>query len=89
MMNKLHDFLKNITAKIEDIFKTGNQKKIIIKDENGESYIELPLLIAIILTIAAPIVALVGFFAGVAARFSIEMSNRQKSRIILVDEDKV
>ena len=49
----------------------------------------MPLLIAIILTIAAPVVALIGFFAGVAARFSIESVEKEKSGIIIINDEKI
>jgi hypothetical protein len=89
MLNKTKEIMKNLFKNIEELFSTGNKRKIIIKDQNGESYIEIPLLIALIITVAAPVVTLIGFFAGIAAGFSMETAEKKKRKIILVNEKEI
>lgn len=64
---------KELLQKIEDLIHEGNVRRIIIKDSNGKVFIEIPLTIGIVGTIAAPIMAAVGALAGLVANFTIEV----------------
>lgn len=72
---------QDLLAKIEELIKEGNVRRIIIKDADGKPYIEIPLTIGVIGVIAAPVVAAIGALAGVVAKFTVE--------IIRVEEDEV
>ncbi|MCF6270245.1 MAG: DUF4342 domain-containing protein [Melioribacteraceae bacterium] len=64
---------KELLKKIEDLIREGNVRRIIIKDANGKTFIEIPLSVGVIGMIAAPIVAAIGALAGVVANFTIEV----------------
>lgn len=64
---------KELLSKIEEIIKEGNVRRIIIKDTDGKTFIEIPLSIGVIGVIAAPIVAAIGALAGVVAKFTVEV----------------
>lgn len=64
---------KELINKIEELIHEGNIRRIIIKDSNGKTFIEIPLTIGIVGTIAAPIMAAVGALAGLVANFTIEV----------------
>lgn len=64
---------KELLDKIEEIIKEGNVRRIIIKDSNGKTFIEIPLSIGVIGVLAAPVVSAVGALAGVVANFTIEI----------------
>lgn len=64
---------KELLAKIEELIHEGNVRRIIIKDSNGKVFIEIPLTIGIVGTLAAPIMAAVGALAGLVANFTIEV----------------
>jgi hypothetical protein len=57
--------------KIRDLIHEGNVRRIIIKDEQGHTFMEIPLTIAAIGTVLAPILAAVGAIAALVAHFEI------------------
>ena len=60
-----------LADKISDLIHEGNVRRIIIKDEKGHTYLEIPLTIAAIGVIAAPVVAAVGAIAALVANFTL------------------
>lgn len=57
--------------KIRELIHEGNVRRIIVKDERGHTYVEIPLTVASIGVIAAPVLAAVGAIAALVARFDI------------------
>lgn len=68
---------KELLAKIEELIKEGNATRIIVKDEHGKTFIEIPVTVGVIGAIFAPIVAAVGALAGIAANYTVEVINRE------------
>lgn len=64
---------QELLKKIEELIHEGNVRRIIIKDADGKTFIEIPLSVGVIGMIAAPIVAAVGALAGVVANFTVEV----------------
>ncbi|MDP3581031.1 MAG: DUF4342 domain-containing protein [Ignavibacteria bacterium] len=64
---------KDLLAKIEDLIKEGNARRIIIKDEKGRTYIEIPVTIGVIGVVLAPILSAVAAIAALASNFSVEV----------------
>ncbi|MBZ0179315.1 MAG: DUF4342 domain-containing protein [Melioribacteraceae bacterium] len=64
---------KELLKKIEELIHEGNIRRIIIKDADGNPYIEIPLTIGIVGTLAAPVMAAIGALAGLVANFTIEV----------------
>jgi hypothetical protein len=64
---------KELLKKVEELIKEGNARRIIIKDEKGRTFIEIPVTIGIIGAVCAPILAAVGALAGMAANFTVEV----------------
>lgn len=62
---------KDLADKIRDLIHEGNVRRIIVKDEHGHTYLEIPLTVASIGVIAAPVVAAVGAIAALVAKFDI------------------
>ncbi|MBE9480738.1 MAG: DUF4342 domain-containing protein, partial [Bacteroidetes bacterium] len=55
----------------------GNVRKIIIKNEEGKTYLEIPVTIGIVGALIAPVLAAVGAIAALAANFKIEVIKRE------------
>lgn len=68
---------QELLKKIEELIREGNIRRIIIKDGDGKTFIEIPLTVGVIGMIAAPIVAAVGALAGVVANFTVEVIKRE------------
>lgn len=64
---------KELLAKIEELIKEGNARRIIIKDEKGRTYIEIPVTIGVIGVVLAPILAAVAAIAALASSFTVEV----------------
>lgn len=67
---------KELLAKIEELIKEGNATRIIVKDENGKTFIEIPVTVGVIGAMFAPIVAALGALAGMAAHYTVEVINK-------------
>jgi hypothetical protein len=62
---------QDLADKIRELIHEGNVRRIIVKDERGHTYLEIPLTVASIGVIAAPVVAAVGAIAALVAKFDI------------------
>jgi hypothetical protein len=65
-----------ILAKIKEIIKEGNARRIIIKNEKDEIIMEFPLTIGAIGVVLAPIFAAVGALAALVTSCTIEVEKR-------------
>jgi len=83
---------KELLNKIEDLIKEGNIRRIIIKDNEGKTFIEIPLSFGVIGVLAAPIVVALGALAGVVANFTVKViktdDNKYAEFTDIVDEDE-
>jgi len=78
-MNEFNVKAKELLAKVEELIKEGNARRIIIKDEKGRTYLEIPVTIGILGALCAPILAAVGALAGMAANFTIEVVRKDEN----------
>jgi Domain of unknown function (DUF4342) len=62
---------QDLAAKITELIQEGNVRRIIIKDERGNTFMEIPLMVAAVGVILAPILAAVGAIATVVSRFEV------------------
>jgi hypothetical protein len=62
---------KDLVDKVRSLIHEGNVRRIIIKDEQGHTFIEIPITFAAIGIIAAPVLAAVGAISAMAAKFTI------------------
>jgi hypothetical protein len=77
-MNQLGDLFeqfkvhgKDLAAKIKDLIHEGNVRRIIVKNEQGHTFMEIPLTVATVGVVAAPILAAVATIAGMVANFTL------------------
>lgn len=64
---------EDLLAKIKQLLHEGNVSRIIIKNEEGKIYLEIPITVGVIGAIFAPVLAAVGALAALAANFTIEI----------------
>jgi hypothetical protein len=65
-----------IIEKIKSIVKEGNARKIIIKNENGETIAEFPLTVGAVGALLAPILAAVGAIAGLLTKCTLVVEKK-------------
>ena len=70
---------KDLVEKIKDLIHQGNIRRIIIKNQTGHTFLEIPLTFAAIGIIAAPILAAIGAIAALVSDFTIVVEKREES----------
>lgn len=68
---------EDLLKKIKEIIHEGNVNRIIIKSEEGKTYVEIPVTIGVIGTILLPVLAAIGALAAMAANFTIEVVRKE------------
>lgn len=67
---------EDITEKIKKIIKKGNARRIIIKNEDGESVAEFSLTVGAVGTLIAPVLAAVGAIAALLTKCTIVVEKK-------------
>ena len=62
---------ENLVAKIKELVQEGNINRIIIKDTEGNTFIEVPLTVGVVGILLLPVWAAIGAIAALAADFTI------------------
>jgi hypothetical protein len=62
---------RDLVEKIRSLMHEGNVRRIIVKDEHGHTFVEIPLTVAAVAVIAAPLLAAVGALAAAVAHFTV------------------
>jgi hypothetical protein len=65
-----------IIEKIKSIVKEGSARKIIIKNENGETVAEFPLTVGAVGALLAPILAAVGAIAALLTKCTLVVEKK-------------
>jgi hypothetical protein len=69
---------KELVEKVGELIREGNVRRIIVKDEKGNTFIEIPLTVATVGVIAAPVLAALGTIAALIAHFTIGVERVQE-----------
>ena len=62
---------QELVEQVKKLIHEGNVRRIIIKDDKGNTFVEIPVTIAAVGAAFAPILAAVGALAAMAAKFTI------------------
>jgi hypothetical protein len=79
MVNKKEEFKvsgEDIIGKIKEVIQEGNARRIIIKNEDGESVAEFPLTVGAMGALVAPILAAVGAIAALLTKCTIVVEKK-------------
>ncbi len=69
---------EDLLKKVKDLIREGNIRRIIIKDEQGKTYLEIPLTVGVVGVILAPVWAAIGALAAMAGNFTIQIVKRDE-----------
>lgn len=69
---------KDLADKVKELIHEGNVRRVIIKDEHGVTFMEIPLSVATIGVIAAPIAAAVGAIAAALSHFTVVVERAER-----------
>jgi hypothetical protein len=62
---------RDLVEKVKSLIHEGNVQRIIIKDDQGHTFMEIPVTFAAIGVIAAPVLAAVGAISVLVAKFTV------------------
>jgi len=68
---------KELVEKVKEIIKEGNVRRIIIKNKKGKSLLEIPVTVAVVGTVFAPIFAALGAMAALVSECSIVVEKKK------------
>jgi hypothetical protein len=64
-------FGNELVDKVRSLIHEGNVRRLIIKDEHGNTFMEIPVSVAAVGAVFAPVLAAVGALAAMAAKFTV------------------
>ena len=70
---------EDLLKKVKDLIREGNVRRIIIKDEQGKTYLEIPLTVGVVGVVLAPVLAAIGALAALAGNFTIQVVKRDEA----------
>ena len=62
---------RDLVDKVKSLIHEGNVRRIIVKDENGNTFVEIPVTVAGVGAILAPVLAAVGAISALVAKFTV------------------
>ncbi|MEM6428122.1 MAG: DUF4342 domain-containing protein [Deinococcota bacterium] len=65
-----------VVTKIKELIREGNIRRIIIKNDDGRTLIEIPLTFGVVGTVLLPVWAALGAMAALVANFTIAVERR-------------
>lgn len=66
-----------VVAKIKELVREGNIRRIMIKNEEGRVLIEIPLTIGVVSAVLLPVWAAIGAIAALVANLTIAVERRE------------
>jgi len=70
---------EDILRKVKEIIEAGNARRIIIKNEKGDVLLEIPITIALVGALLAPVLAAVGALAALVTHCTIVVIRKEPS----------
>ena len=69
-----------LLKKVKEFIHQGNVRRIIIKNDEGKTYLEIPVTVGVVGALLVPVWAAIGALAAVASNFTIEIINIEKKK---------
>jgi hypothetical protein len=70
---------EELVKKVKELIHEGNIRRIIIKDEQGKPYLEIPMTLGVVGVVLAPVWAAIGALAAMVSNFKIEIVKRDST----------
>lgn len=68
-----HVSADGLVAKIKELVHQGNVRRITIKNETGDEFLEIPLTVGVVGAVLLPVWAAVGAVAALAANYTLKI----------------
>jgi hypothetical protein len=80
---------RDLVEKVRSLIHEGNVRRVIIKDEKGNTFMEIPIAIAAVGVIAAPLLAGIGALAALVAHFTLVVERAGEALKKAADGEKI
>jgi hypothetical protein len=71
---------RDLVDKVRDLIHEGNVQRIVVKDEHGNTFVEIPVTVAAVGAILAPLLAAIGAISALVAKFTIVVVRSEPKR---------
>ena len=68
---------RDLVDRVKTLIHEGNVNRIIIKDDKGQTFVEIPVTVAAVGAVAAPVLAAIGALSALVAKFQIVIERAQ------------
>jgi hypothetical protein len=62
---------RDLVDKVKSLIHEGNVQRVIVKDDSGHTYLEIPVTVAAVGVVVAPLLAALGAISALVAKFTI------------------
>ncbi len=80
---------EELVEKIKQLLHEGNIRRIIIKDEEGKVYLEIPVTFGVVGILLAPTIAALGAIAAMVAHLKVEVIKTEETETPAEEAKKV
>jgi len=77
LAEEIHVMGSNLVDKVKELIHEGNVQRIVIKNEQGHTLVEIPVTLAAIGVVAAPVLAAVSAIAGIVTKCTLVVERRE------------
>lgn len=67
----------DLVAKVKELIKEGNVRRIVIKNDEGQTLVEIPVTLGVAAAVLVPVWAAVGALAALVGNCTIEIERRE------------
>jgi hypothetical protein len=71
---------RDLVDKVKGLIHEGNVRRIIIKDTEGHTFMEIPVTVAAVGVIGAPLLAAIGALSALVSNFKIVVERSEHAR---------
>jgi Domain of unknown function (DUF4342) len=71
LVEEIHVRGRDLVDKVRELIHEGNVQRIVVKDEHGNTFVEIPVTVAAVGVILAPLLAAIGAISALVAKFTI------------------
>jgi Domain of unknown function (DUF4342) len=75
-----------LVDKVKELIHEGNVRRIVIKNDEGHTVMEIPVTAGVVAAVVAPIITAIGAIAALANEWSIEVEHREPPAPTVVDQ---
>ena len=76
-VEEIHVLGRDLVDKVKTLIHEGNVQRIIVRDEHGNTFVEIPVTVAAVGAVLAPVLAALGAISALVAKFTIVVVRKE------------